>query len=206
MAETASAPQTPATPPGRRTFGPVVLVGLAGGTLAAVGGSRPWAEVAGGSDQAGAVLGYSLGDTGEMPAATAAALVVLACWGVVLVTRRRVRRAVAVLGAVAAVGLAAAVVVGWSSTVDDLRDAYTAASSTAEVGRTGWFWASAVGALLTLVASVLAVRLVPQWPEMGSRYDAPTGGTGADPVARPVEEATNIDLWKAMDEGHDPTA
>ena len=38
-------------------------------------------------------------DAGEMPLAAALGLVVLACWGVVLVTRGRVRRAVAVLGA-----------------------------------------------------------------------------------------------------------
>ncbi|MDN4163152.1 Trp biosynthesis-associated membrane protein [Nocardioides abyssi] len=195
-----------ADPAARRTFGPLVLAGLAGATLAAVGGSRPWAEAAAGSGGEAAFLGYAAGDTGEMPAATAVALVVLACWGVLLVTRRRVRRAVAVLGAVAALGLVAAVVVGWSSTVDDVRAAYDATGSTPEVGRTAWLWASALGSLVTLVASVAAVRLVPGWPEMGSRYDAPAGGPAAAPEAVAPEDATNIDLWKAMDEGRDPTA
>lgn len=197
---------------GRRTFGPVVLAGLAGGTLAAVGGSRPWAEAADGGGAAAAaraMAGYGVADTGEMPAATALALVVLACWGVVLVTRRRVRRAVAVLGAVAAVALVVAVVLGWSSTVDDVREAY-AAGTDPDVSRTAWAWASGVGALVALAAGVVAVRLVPTWPEMGSRYDAPTGGTagGAAAASRTPtpEDASNIDLWKAMDEGHDPTA
>jgi hypothetical protein len=36
---------------------------------------------------------------------------------------------------------------------------------------------------------------------MGSRYDAP-GGAPARPLPDQVEE---IDLWKSMDEGHDPT-
>ncbi|MDN4173069.1 Trp biosynthesis-associated membrane protein [Nocardioides sp. SOB77] len=208
MAEPAPSPEhAPAAPAagGRRTFGPVVLLGLAGGTLAAVGGSRPWAE-AGDDGGAAALAGYALSDAGEMPAATAAALVVLACWGVVLVTRRRVRRGVAVLGAVAAVGLVAAVVVGWSATVDDVRALYDDTGTVPDIGRTAWFWASALGSVATLVASVLAVRLVPTWPEMGTRYDAPAGAAGAPAATVPPEDATNIDLWKAMDEGRDPTA
>ena len=132
-----------------------------------------------------------------MPLAAALSLVVLACWGVVLVTRRRVRRAVAALGLLAALGLAATVVVGWV-TLDDqvlelLRAQPTQASTRggAEVATTGWFWAA-------------AVRLVPHWPEMGDRYDAPGTGDGAAGV--PSDDASNLDLWKAMDEGHDPTA
>jgi hypothetical protein len=46
---------------------------------------------------------------------------------------------------------------------------------------------------------------------MGTRYDAPTG---TDPGAGPgaAESSTgevpreNIDIWKALDEGRDPTA
>lgn len=186
----------------RRTFGPVVLLGLAGGTLAAVGGTKAWVTAEGAPGDVGALVGYSLLDSGEMPAATAVALVILSCWGVVLVTRGRVRRSVTVLGAVAAIGLAAAVCVGWSSTAGDLREAYAAAGVEARVTHTGWFWASATGAVVTLVAGVLAVRWVPQWPEMGNRYDAPS--TPAAAVT--AEGAGNLELWKAMDEGHDPTA
>ncbi len=47
---------------------------------------------------------------------------VLACWGVVLVTRGRVRRAVAVLGVVAAAGALVAVVAAYSQVPDQLRD------------------------------------------------------------------------------------
>ena len=42
------------------------------------------------------------------------------------------------------------------------------------------------------------------WPEMGSRYDAP--GAAAATAAGPPEEQTSLDLWKALDEGRDPTA
>ncbi len=56
------------------------------------------------------------------------------------------------------------------------------------------------------MASLAAVRLAPQWPEMGSRYDAPTSAAAAGAVvARPVAEQSNLDLWRSLDEGHDPT-
>jgi Tryptophan-associated transmembrane protein (Trp_oprn_chp) len=42
---------------------------------------------------------------------------------------------------------------------------------------------------------------VRSWPEMGSRYDAPGRRAEAEDPAR-MEE---IDLWRAIDEGRDPT-
>ena len=68
-----------------------------------------------------------------------------------------------------------------------------------------WFWAAAAGALLSLVATGLAVWWAPAWPEMGSRYDAPAGTTAPTPAADPAEQS-NLELWKAIDEGRDPTA
>ncbi|WP_180933623.1 Trp biosynthesis-associated membrane protein [Nocardioides ungokensis] len=100
-----------------------------------------------------------------MPVTTAVALVVLASWGVVLVTRGRVRRAVAAIGALASAGCVAAVVIGWSSVTDSLRSDLAGVGVTdVSFSHTAWFWAAAVGALLSLVAPVLAVRLVPTWP------------------------------------------
>jgi len=37
---------------------------------------------------------------------------------------------------------------------------------------------------------------------MGSRYDAPGAAGSAD---RPEEPESNLDIWKALDEGRDPT-
>lgn len=192
----------------RQTFGPVLLLGVAGGTLAAVAGTRAWVAEAGSTAPATALTVAE--GTGEMPLAGALSLVVLACWGVVLVTRRRVRRGVAVLGLVAALGLLATVVTAFltlrEQTLDALRARPVLSGQDAVTGVawTGWFWAAAVGTVLSVAATAAAVRLVPHWPEMGERYDAPgaaeaAGGTRTD-------EATNLDLWKALDEGHDPTA
>jgi Tryptophan-associated transmembrane protein (Trp_oprn_chp) len=189
--------------PHRRSLGPVVLVGLASATLVAVAGNRTWAVADSGAARDVSSLALSV-DAGKMPAATALALVLLACWGVVLVTRGRVRRAVAALGVLAALGTVLSVVLGWTSVVDALRNDLASVGVTdVEIGHTGWFWAAAVGAVLALASSVAAVVLVPGWPEMGSRYDAP----GAAPPPAPApEDQSSLDLWRAMDEGRDPTA
>ncbi len=191
----------------RRTFGPVVLAGLTAAGLAALAGTRPWVEPESGStsDPLGLVA-----DVGEVPLAGALALVVLACWGVVLVTRRRVRRAVAVVGLLAALGLLAAVVVGWVTLPDQVLDALASHTGerpgAASLQRTVWGWAAAAGAVGSVATTVLAVRWAPTWPEMGSRYDAPGRAAGSPGADQDAGDPSHLELWKAMDEGRDPTA
>jgi len=182
---------------GRRWFGPAVLLGLAGTGLSALAGSKPWAAPDG---QAGTTLVDKT--SGHVPLAAALGLVGLATWGVLLVTRGRVRRVVAALGAVVAVGLVATAVVGRSSALDSARHA------TVDLGRTPtgahttpWWFAALVAAVLALVAAAIAVRNVSSWPEMGSRYDAPTGRAETDDPA----QMEDVDLWRAIDQGRDPT-
>lgn len=196
-------------PEPRRTFGPIVLVGLAGGVMAAVAGAQPWVAGSSGTvdtDNAPAAASLDLAGLRESPLAAALALVVLACWGVLLVTRGRVRRAVAVLAAVAALGLLVTTVLAFGTLPDDLAEALRAASSldTADVSLTGWYAAALVGALASVLATAAAVWFAPSWPEMGTRYDAPAG-TGPHAVAVTEEPEGNLDIWKALDEGHDPT-
>jgi uncharacterized membrane protein (TIGR02234 family) len=188
---------------GRSTFGPVVLLGLASSALAAVASAKPWigsGATTGTSDSTMAAL-----DAGtRYPVASAVSLVLLAAWGVLLVTRGRVRRTFAFLAAIAAVALVVAVVVGHSTLPGSARSTYDQlmGHGSGDTGFTGWFWTAAVCSLVALVPAVLAVRLVGSWPEMGSRYDAP----GAPASAR--EESTrdpDRDLWHALDEGRDPT-
>jgi len=183
----------------RRSFGPVVLLGLAAAGLTAVAGNRPAAEIGRGTGSG--LVTYDA----HLPAVTALALVVLATWGVVLVTRGRVRRAVAVLGVLASVGALVAVALAFSAVPDQLRDELAQVGVTdVSVEHTSWYWVAGVGALGSMLTAVLAVAWAPAWPEMGSRYDAPTAAAG--PVAVPPEEQSSLDLWKAMDEGRDPTA
>jgi uncharacterized membrane protein (TIGR02234 family) len=192
-------------PEPRRTFAPVLMLGLAAGTLSAVAGTKPWARATD-SNAPGSTSDWtmSFGDVGQMPVAGALSLVVLAAWGVVLVTRGWVRRAVTVLGVAAALGVVAAVVVGYSSTQEDVADSLRQIGATSvETAPTGWFWAAAVSSVVSLVATVLAVRYVRHWPAMGSRYDAPSARPA--PTVDP-DEAADGELWRAIDEGHDPTA
>jgi uncharacterized membrane protein (TIGR02234 family) len=188
---------TPSRAEGRRWFAPTVVVGVLGTGLSALAGAKPWAAPDG---QAGATLVDRTG--GHVPLASALGLVGLAAWGVLLVTRGRVRRAVAVLGALVAIGLVATAVVGRSSALDSARHA------TVDLGRTptgshltAWWVVGLVAAVLALVGAAFAVRLVPAWPEMGSRYDAPQRR------AQPPDPADmdETDLWRAIDQGRDPT-
>jgi uncharacterized membrane protein (TIGR02234 family) len=190
-------PPTPQVAEGRRGFGAAVLAGIAGTGVSALAGAKPWAAPDG---RAGSTLVDRTG--GHVPLAAALGLVGLACWGVLLVTRGWVRRLVAALGAVVAVGLVATAVVGRSSALESARNA------TVDLGRTptgahttGWWVAALVAAVVALAASAYAVRHVARWPEMGSRYDAPSG----TPAAQDPAEMEDLDLWRAIDQGRDPT-
>jgi uncharacterized membrane protein (TIGR02234 family) len=192
----------PETPAGRRTFGPVVLLGLATAALAAVASAKPWigARATGASDASMSAL-----DSGtRYPLASAISLVLLAAWGVLLVTRGRARRAFAMLTVVVALGLTVCVVAAYATLPDTARDSFDELMGrrSSDTGFTGWFWTTAVCALVALVPAGLAVRLVGQWPEMGSRYDAPGApATEAEVSTVDPERA----LWHALDEGRDPT-
>jgi uncharacterized membrane protein (TIGR02234 family) len=184
----------------RRTFGPVVLVGLLAAALTAVASAKPWAELRGST-----LVPHSVAESGRSPLAGALALVLLAAWGVVLVTRGRARRGVALLGLLAAAGVLICVVTGALQLTDTLTSAVRESphtGATVSAGRTGWLWVAGLGALLSVAATAAAVRWAPAWPTMSQKYDAPGGGP-----ARRVEpeSADSLDLWKSMDEGHDPT-
>lgn len=199
-AEEAGEPETTERDRRRRTFGPVVAAGLATAALAVVAGGQPFARgrATGGIGELSAAV-----EAGRVPAANALALVVLACWGVLLLTRGKVRRALGVLAVLASLGVVAAVVLGFGSAPDAVREAYrNLGADNPEVARTTWFWVALIAALLSVAASAYAVRLIPAWPEMGRRYDAP----GPAPAPAPAEEPENLDLWKAIDQGRDPTA
>lgn len=189
----------------RAGFGPVVVLGLASGVGAAVAGNQAWV-VADASSQGAASAFVATATGASVPLATALALVVLASWGVVLVSRGRVRRAVAGLGAVAALGTLVTYVAGFFSAAASLRDDFAAAGiDGVDVDHTRWYWVGLVFAVVSVLATLQAARRAPQWPEMGTRYDAPGDQASPQSRAQPAEEPSSLDLWKAIDEGHDPT-
>ena len=93
-------------PAGRRTFGPAVLLGVASAALAAWAASKPWVDGSG-AETAPGMGTMAWGEVASSPLGTALAFVVLACWGVLLVTRGRFRRVIAGLAVLAATGYVA---------------------------------------------------------------------------------------------------
>jgi uncharacterized membrane protein (TIGR02234 family) len=183
-----------------------VLLGRAAGAHAADAGSKPRVTAEGAEGAAGGPRADWAHLTSS-PLSTGLALVVLACWGVLLVTRGRFRRAVALLAVVAALGNAVTVGLSPGGLAERLRDEVELQTGTTVVGTalTGWFWLATLAAVLVLLSTVLALRLAPTWPEMGTRYDAPTAAPSARDAQAPAP-TENIDIWKALDEGRDPTA
>lgn len=194
-----------------RTFGPTVLVGVAAAALVATAGHKDWVVVESSSGNEGAITFFaeSHPGLGQMPLAGALGLLLLACWGVVLVVRGRVRRALAALGLLASLALAVTWLVGWSSLHEDVAAQLVGNGLGGQrLSWTPWFAAAGLGIVVALVTSAVALVRVPAWPEMGSRYDAPAiPKVGADAQTTPVDlaKADPMDVWKAIDEGHDPT-
>lgn len=203
-AEPAQAEQTGGEPPrGRRLFGPAVLAGLASGTLCAVAGTRAAVSVDADTDAVALVTaGTTAGDALTMPLVTSLALVVLASWGVLLVTRARVRRLAAGLALLASLGTLAAAALAQGQLRGTVEDSLDQVGAAGGAGVTGWYVAALLGAVVMSASAGLAVRHVPDWPEMGQRYDAPVG-TAAARSASGTD--SSLDLWKAIDEGRDPT-
>lgn len=197
----------------RRSFGAVLVPGLAGAALAAVACAKPWAVVGSSVRRAMPLDTAALDAAGQVPLASALSLVVLAAWGALLVTRGRFRSGFAVVGLLGSIALLGIGVRGAWSAPRAVRDALDSglalsrgSSSEASVSLTGWFWVALVAVLITAAAFAVAVRLAPGWPAMGAKYDAP-GAAGRAGVAGAStrEPHTNRELWQAIDEGHDPT-
>jgi uncharacterized membrane protein (TIGR02234 family) len=195
-----------------RSFGPTVLAGLGGAALAAVAASRTWTEVSG--TAAGVRVTAEVTGSEAAPLALALSLVALAAWGVVLVLRGAVRRVLAVVAAAAAAGVVWTVVSSGQPLRSAAGDAVLAAGGTGggvTTDHTAWVVTTGLAAAVATLAALVAVRRAPSWPEMGSRYDAPTAagsGAGAAAAGRAGDgpPPDDRDLWKALDEGHDPTA
>ncbi len=192
----------------RRTFAPVVLLGLGSAAALAAAGTKVWAE----PELSPADLGLlpSQAVTADMPLAGALGFVLLAGWGVLLVTRGAVRRAVAVLLTLVSLGLVATTVTAFwgvrdvlERQLDDLGVGIKASSVATRM--TGWYWVALVFSVVAVLAAAAAVRWCRDWPAMSSRYDAPTRDTASHPAAPASEPADDTEFWKALDAGRDPT-
>ena len=198
----------------RTLFGQTLALGVLGAGGLAVAGNRDWVHIeanARAEAQAG-VLWDSVPGLGQMPLAGALGLVALACWGVLLVGRGVVRRVLAVAAALAGAGAFVVWVFGLVQLRSDVEERIEQAVLPGDwsVAWTAWFPAAGLAALVAVAAGVLAYVKAPTWPSMSSRYDAPGGGSrtaATDDASSPedLSEVDEADLWKALDEGRDPT-
>lgn len=185
-------------------FGPTVLVGVLAAGLVSYAGSRTWVDVPVAAQERANLI--SSAPIGEVPLVGALGLVALACWGVLLVTRGKVRRALALLGVVAALGALVASVAGLGEVTDTaVAELARRGYADASVSLNLWGWVSPVFAVICAAVFVVAFRAAPTWPEMGRKYDRPTHTPAPEVEGAVVADTSNLDLWKSLDEGNDPT-
>lgn len=205
-----------------RGYAATLLTGLLSALTITVGVAKPWvtanATVTGMPRLTVSVIGADLA-----PLAGAMGFVLLAAFGAVLATRGVARRAVGV------VILVASLVVVWAAAHPGgggrlVGEALRAKGWTAgdyESSTVAWRWVVFAAAMLCAGAGALVVSLGPGWATMGERYDAPAtqapddvaptaarraGSTPSTPSTPSVAPVSEVELWRALDRGHDPTA
>ncbi|MGW0117390.1 TIGR02234 family membrane protein [Streptomyces sp. NPDC003327] len=190
---------------GRRSLAVALLLGALGATVVLLSAGQIWAEgtasVGGGTvpveADGGAVTGVP----------TALAVVGLAALVAVFAVRRTGRTLVSALLALSGAGAALAAFLGASDRAaldtEAARVSGDTAAAVAGLTHTAWPYVTAGGALLILLAGLLALRFGKSWPAMGGRYERAAGPRARKAPA--VDPDRPEDLWKAIDRGEDPT-
>jgi uncharacterized membrane protein (TIGR02234 family) len=188
----------------RRLYGPSVLGAMATGGLAFFAASRTWAQT---SVEASGVPTAAVKVSGSDAVALvpALALVIVTAALAVLAASVRVRRAVGLLIVVVAV-IGVVVILRAAGDIDNAVDAavhdspaFIGTNAPAAVSHSAWRWVAAVAFVLSALVGVVVIRFGALWPTMGRKYDAPKAHTA------PKAVETEADIWKALDEGDDPT-
>ena len=187
----------------RRLYAPVVLGTLAAGGLAFFTASRTWAHARIAAEGLPPDT-VKVSGSDAQPIVTALALVAVTAALAVLASSPRLRRVVGVFTVIVALAGIVAVLTGGSSVDDAVAKAVKASpaftgSNTPATHHTIWLALTVVAFVLVAGLGAVTARFGPIWPTMGSRYDAPRV-RGAK-----VAPQTDADMWKALDEGHDPT-
>lgn len=189
----------------RRLYGPVVLATLATGGLGFWAASRPWATTVL-STEGLAPTDLSVSGTDAEPLVSAFAVVVVTAALALLAAGPRLRQVVGVLTMLVGLGGILVAPRPGSAGIDhavtkaaEASPAFTGPESIGSVSSTWWYFVAVFAFAVAIVLGAAMVRWARAWPTMGSRYDAP----GARP--KPAKPEKDADMWKAMDEGHDPT-
>ncbi|MGL5827536.1 MAG: Trp biosynthesis-associated membrane protein [Nocardioides sp.] len=186
-------------------FGRTVTAGVILAAVSVFGATRSWAtiEVRPGLVSTSLVAGLEQAS----PLTGSLNLVALTTWGTFLVSRTRLRRIVAYAGALAAAG-AVGGQVWWLTQFESHVHAMFDSARLDSVGtvryQSGihpWFWVTLLSSVGVVIIGVVAARAASGWPEMGRRYDAP----GSPPRQVGDDLTSPAQVWRALDEGRDPT-
>ncbi|RLV55890.1 hypothetical protein D9V41_08260 [Aeromicrobium phragmitis] len=186
----------------RRWFAPTVLALVAGGGLTFLTMRQTWGAT---TLTAEGLPDDELTVTGAeaMPVVSALGLVLLASALALLAGSPRVRRVLGVVVVTVAMSSLAWVAIGSGAAVDSALDdavresaSFTGTNQPDAADFTPSRLATIAGLAVAALAGAVTVRFAPAWPTMSSRYEAP----GARPA-----ETDESDMWKAFDEGRDPT-
>lgn len=187
-----------------RLYGPSVLGALATGGIAFFAASRSWAHatVTANGVPSAPVSVSGADAVGLVPAL---ALVVLAAALAVLAASARVRRGVGVLIIVVSL-VAIAVILRAGGSIDQAvasavhdSPAFIGANTPDTVSHGIWRWVTLLAFLAAAFVGAVIARFGALWPTMGRKYDAPAAHTRTESLE---DEA---DIWKALDDGRDPT-
>jgi uncharacterized membrane protein (TIGR02234 family) len=201
----------------RRGLVIAIVGGLAAGGLALLGASRPWAraEIAVPGVPSSTI---EVSGTSAVPWVGALTLVILAGALAIVPTGGWLRRTVGAVIVLAAAGAAIGVLTAGPATDDALSEELAAspasggvddAAIVAAADHPAWRWLSLGGSVAGIAVGLLVTARGHRWATMGSRYDAPVSRQRTN-AAEPEPEASaptdDTDLWRALDEGRDPTA
>ncbi|MER6912902.1 TIGR02234 family membrane protein [Streptomyces sp. NPDC000594] len=190
----------------RRSLVAALVLGAAGAGVVLLSSGRTWAE--GNAAVVGGALPVTA-DGGEVTGLpTALAVVSLAALVAVFAVRGVGRILVSALLVLS--GAAAGTMSYLAGTADDalsdkaIRTTGDSAVVLSGLSHTAWPYVSVAGAVLLLLAGVLALRHGSSWPAMSGRYERDGSPRSARTPATTDPDRPE-DLWKALDRGEDPT-
>ena len=188
----------------RRLYGPSVLGAVGTGGLAFLAATRAWASTTVKADGVPSAA-VEISGSDAVPLVSALALVIVASALAVLAASVRVRRAVgafivivAIAGLVMVLTAEGAVSRAVDKAVQD-SPAFIGTNSPEVVNHSAWLQVTAFAFLLAALIGAAITRYAGEWPTMGRKYDAPKAH------ATTGEISTEADIWKALDDGKDPT-
>jgi hypothetical protein len=168
----------------RRELTAVVVACAAAALVALFAAARPWVVELVARPAPLPPLRTERSGAALAPALPALALVALSTAGGLLATRRAARRLVAALMCASGVGVA------WVA---------VAATAGSAPGYGVVAGVCVVAGVVVAAAGVVAVVRGPGWPEMGARYESVRAPAPVGP------DASEGELWDALDRGTDPT-